>query len=151
MKRKIEMKPIEGFPDYHITNEGTVFTTRCSNKYHNDGKLRILKTKIHKRGYVYCGIYAGDVGDSIRAWKRVHRVVYESFVGPIPSDMEIDHLDGNKANNNLNNLQLVSRVENMKRMWKRKKALEYANNIENELNKSFDDFLDKFITSDEKN
>lgn len=151
MKREIEMKPIEGFEDYYITNEGTVFTTRCSNKYHNDGKLRILKPKLHKRGYVYVGIYVGDVGDSIRVWKRVHRIVYETYVGTIPANEEIDHINGIKSDNRLSNLQLVSRSENMKRMWRRKQELQYANNIENELNKSFDDFLDKFITSDEKN
>ena len=128
MKVNLEMKPIEGFEDYYITTDGTVLTTRYSNRYHNDGKLRILKTKVHKRGYVYCGIYTGDVGDAIRVWKRVHRVVYETYVGPIPSDMEIDHLDFNKANNRLSNLQLVSRVENMRRMWKRKKALQNETN-----------------------
>jgi hypothetical protein len=40
--------------------------------------------------------------------------------------MEIDHLDFNKANNRLSNLQLVSRVENMRRMWARKRAKQLA-------------------------
>ncbi len=128
MKVNLEMKPIEGFEDYYITNDGTVLTTRYSKKYHNDGRLRILKPKLHKNGYIYCGIYAGDVGDSIRVWKRVHRLVYETYIGLIPADEEIDHLDGNKSNNIVSNLQSVSRVENMKRMWKRKRAREYETN-----------------------
>lgn len=151
MKVNLEMKPIDGFPDYYITTEGTVLTSRCSNKYHNDGRLRILKPKLHKRGYVYVGIYAGDTGDSIRVWKRVHRLVYETFIGPIPANEEIDHCNGIKSDNRVSNLQSVSRRENMKRMWRRKKDLQYANSIENELNKSFDDFLDKFITANESN
>ena len=34
-----------------------------------------------------------------RYW--VHRVVYEMFNGHLTSDMEVDHLDGNKSNNRI--------------------------------------------------
>ena len=48
----------------------------------------------------------------------VHRLVYESFIGNIPSDKEINHIDGNKINNALNNLELVSGDENILHSWK---------------------------------
>lgn len=44
----------------------------------------------------------------------VHKLVYETFVGDIPEKMEIDHIDGNKQNNNVDNLRLVTRSDNMK-------------------------------------
>lgn len=128
MKQKLDMKPIEGFPDYYITNDGTVLTTRYSKKYHNDGKLRILKPKLHKKGYMYVGIYAGDVGDSIRVWKRIHRIVYETYVGAIPSDEEIDHRNGIKSDNRLINLESVTHLENMRRMRELKKRIQYEKN-----------------------
>lgn len=44
-----------------------------------------------------------------------HRLMYEVFVGFIPLGMEINHIDGNKSNNNVSNLELVSRRENMRK------------------------------------
>lgn len=45
--------------------------------------------------------------------KRVHRVIYETFVGPIPPCYEIDHIDTHKDNNSLSNLKCVTHTENM--------------------------------------
>ena len=47
--------------------------------------------------------------------KTVHRAVLEAFDGEEKS--EIDHIDGDKTNNALYNLEYVSRSENMKRAW----------------------------------
>ncbi len=44
----------------------------------------------------------------------VHRVVWEAFNGEIPEGLQINHIDGNKANNNLSNLELVTPAENMR-------------------------------------
>jgi hypothetical protein len=38
--------------------------------------------------------------------------VYENFVGPIPDDMVVDHVDNNHLNNHYSNLQLLTRREN---------------------------------------
>ena len=42
----------------------------------------------------------------------VHRLVYESFIGSIPEGMQINHLDGNKSNNHITNLELCTAQEN---------------------------------------
>ena len=43
----------------------------------------------------------------------VHRGVYETFKGEIPEGYEIDHIDTHRNNNDVNNLRLVTRKENM--------------------------------------
>lgn len=57
-----------------------------------DGYLRVL-TKIGK--------------------KRVHRVIYETFVGTIPDGYEIDHINNIRNDNRLENLRCVTHKENM--------------------------------------
>ena len=43
----------------------------------------------------------------------VHRVIWEMYNGPIPTNMQIDHIDGVKDNNNLENLRLATQSQNM--------------------------------------
>ena len=43
----------------------------------------------------------------------IHRLVWETFNGEIPEGMVIDHIDGNRSNNALSNLRLVTQSENM--------------------------------------
>lgn len=42
----------------------------------------------------------------------VHRVVYALVHGECPCEMQINHIDGNKLNNNIENLELVTASEN---------------------------------------
>lgn len=42
---------------------------------------------------------------------KMHRYIWEQANGPIPEDMEIHHVDGDRHNNDLTNLQLVTRHE----------------------------------------
>lgn len=42
----------------------------------------------------------------------VHRLVYETYLGQIPKGKEINHIDGNKSNNHISNLEAVTPKEN---------------------------------------
>jgi hypothetical protein len=48
----------------------------------------------------------------------VHRIIYEILIGVIPKDMYIDHLDGNRSNNDINNLRIVSTRTNAQNIKK---------------------------------
>ena len=43
----------------------------------------------------------------------VHRLVMQSFVSPCPEGNEVNHKDGNKTNNRLDNLEYVTPSENI--------------------------------------
>lgn len=43
----------------------------------------------------------------------IHRIIWELFNGSIPEGQVIDHIDGNRSNNALSNLRMVSQSENM--------------------------------------
>lgn len=53
-------------------------------------------------------------GSGRRAAHNVHRLVLGAFVGPCPGGMQCAHLDGDPANNNLENLAWVTPAENCK-------------------------------------
>lgn len=45
-------------------------------------------------------------------FKMVHILVASAFIGKRPADYEINHKDGNKSNNSVDNLEYVTRKEN---------------------------------------
>ena len=72
-------------------------------------KGRILSQKTKSNGYKEVNLYfETQKGVS----KYVHRLVVETFIGEIPKGYEINHIDGDKANNIINNLEIVTRKEN---------------------------------------
>ena len=50
--------------------------------------------------------------DGTSKTEKVHTILWKLFNGPIPDGMTVDHIDGNKSNNDLSNLRLLSRSEN---------------------------------------
>lgn len=75
----------------------------------HDGHWMWTGTK-QKNGYGYTG---WDVGGK-RKNVRVHRLFYETFVGPIPEDLEIDHICQVKLCVNPLHLRAVTHQENLK-------------------------------------
>lgn len=67
-----------------------------------------LTTSHDAKGYRYFKIKNNGVPKIF----RIHRCVYEAFVGMIPENMEIDHIDRDTSNNSLSNLRIVTRREN---------------------------------------
>lgn len=47
----------------------------------------------------------------------IHRIVAETFLGSIPEGYDVDHLDGDKSNNSVTNLEIVTHQENMRRYY----------------------------------
>ena len=81
-------------------------------------------------GYKYFTLYAGNISKSY----LVSRFVYECFKGNIPDDKEVDHIDNNKENNSIKNLQLLTHKENTRKSHCRKVK---SFNIETKEEKNF--------------
>lgn len=84
---------------YMISDTGLV-TKRFSTE--------LQKTKKHKRGYVLAHI----VENGEKKWKLVHRLVATLFIPNPDQKPQVNHIDGDKTNNNVNNLEWVTNVEN---------------------------------------
>jgi hypothetical protein len=96
--------------NYYITEEGKVFSDKYNTKSNKSRDLIEIKPTLNKKGYMYINPYHSV---QKRTYIRLHRWVWETFMGPIPEGLEINHIDHNKLNNSLSNLELVTHRENM--------------------------------------
>lgn len=104
-------KIIENFPDYMVSDQGRFKGLKEYRQYKSG---RILKPKLYKTGYLYIGLYK----DRKRYFKRINRLVLETFKGVDPIKPFCNHKDGNKENNWLYNLEWTTQSENEKHAYK---------------------------------
>ena len=98
-----EFKTIQGFSRYQISNLGNV-KSFCNKE------PKILSPNINKsNGYKY--IVISDDNKKIQT-KNIHRLVGITFIDNPDNKIEIDHIDGNKLNNNKDNLRWATHNEN---------------------------------------
>lgn len=100
----------------------------CCNEYSVDdlGNVyskfgKILKSSVNFRGYLIINIMVNGK----RKGLSVHRAILESFSKPPFKNAQVNHIDGNKQNNNLNNLEWCTAKENTQH------SLYVLNNISN--------------------
>tara|TARA_R110000822_G_scaffold151027_5_gene290115 strand:- start:338 stop:799 length:462 start_codon:yes stop_codon:yes gene_type:complete len=106
-----QKKEIVGFKKYEIDTVGNVFTSKKSSRLKStDGKLSVRR---NSAGYHQVVLYSNKKSHQV----LVHRLMWETLVGPIPKGMTIDHIDQDYKNNQLQNLQLMSHSDNIKKMW----------------------------------
>ena len=92
---------------YMISNMGRVWSIRL-------GRELILSPC--SKGYLRIDVKIRGV----RVRKRVHRLVLQTFRGmPTETRSITDHIDGDKTNNRLSNLEWVDYYENNRRMFER--------------------------------
>lgn len=100
-------KDIPGYEGlYQVSNTGKI----KSMNYGRTGAPGILTPGNAGSGYKCVELSNAD--KKLRK-HLVHRLVWKTFVGPIPEGMQINHKDENKSNNSLENLEVVTPKQNM--------------------------------------
>ena len=91
---------------YYVSSWGRV-------KSFKHGKERILKHWIVK-GYVFVQLSKNQKQKSM----SIHRLVAESFIANPLNKETVNHKDGNKTNNFLDNLEWMTHKENTQHAWR---------------------------------
>lgn len=95
------MSKFRDYDKYEVYPDGHIFSY-YTNKF--------LKPKTNKNGYQVVLLYDNEGN---RKMYYLHRVVYEAVSGePIPPNMQVNHIDENKENNAISNLNLMSPKQN---------------------------------------
>ena len=100
-------KDIPGYEGrYQVSNTGKV----KSMNYGRTGAPGIIVPRKNNSGYQHVCLCNAD---KKRKNYLVHRLVWETFVSPIPEGLQINHKDENKCNNSLENLEVMTPKQNM--------------------------------------
>lgn len=104
-------RPIKGYENYSISTHGNVRRYRTYSSFYYKGKDRFvyIKGMITIKGYHMKGVCKNGTKRNI----AVHRLVAEHFI-PNPQNLpQVNHIDGNKLNNHISNLEWVTASENI--------------------------------------
>lgn len=94
---------IPGYESYFINKKGEIISTKRN-------KNKKLKPSINSRGYLVVGLCKNGIEKKY----KIHQLVALSYLGHNINGMNcvVDHIDNNKLNNNVSNLQIISQRKN---------------------------------------
>lgn len=107
METKPRWKPVKGYESLYLVSEtGELFSLYKKMK---------MKQTINDRGYKSVSLCKNGV----RKVREVHRIVAETFIkNTICGYSEVNHIDGNKINNSISNLEWVTKGDNLKHTYR---------------------------------
>lgn len=97
-------KMIPGYSNYLISENGELYSIK-SRKY--------IKPRINENNYLIIDLYKNN----IRKTYKLHRLVAQAFLDNPDNLPQVNHKDGNKLNNNVDNLEFCTASQNTQHAW----------------------------------
>jgi hypothetical protein len=88
----------------------TAMSIKHGKTWSGDEKYRVIKPRLNRTFYAVVDLCVNGKPQK----KSVHRLVWETFNGPIQDRLEVNHINLNRSDNRLENLELLTHQENVK-------------------------------------
>lgn len=95
---------------YQVSNLGNV----RSLNYRKSNKIKLLSFRYNTIGYVYVCLSK----NGFHKYVSIHRLVANTFLKNKNHYLQVNHIDGNKLNNHVENLEWCNPIENMNHAFK---------------------------------
>lgn len=107
----VNIRPIPGYEGrYSVTADGRIWSFLPSRSRGGQGFLRAQK---NRGGYQVVCLWDGKT----RKYHKVHRLVASAWIPNPHSKPQVNHIDGNKENNAVSNLEWCTSSENKRHAW----------------------------------
>lgn len=108
----VDIKGFEGV--YRIGDKGTLLSCKKHGKFTGETNEWHPLSNVNKKGGYFSVVLEYD---GKTKYCRIHRLVYEHFVGELPRGCKwvVHHINGNKQDNRVENLELLSALEHSHR------------------------------------
>lgn len=105
--------------DYEVSDLGRVRSVYKVVEKRNGGTYtrvsKVLRSARNADGYLKCALSTVGVLKSY----HVHRLVAKAFLGDAPKGYEVDHINGVRDDNRLENLRWMEKIAHLKDSWRR--------------------------------
>lgn len=98
---------IPGFKDYLASTKGQIGSIK-------NGHFKVISQRSHNKGYNRVDLWY----ENQSKYYLVHKLVTLAFYGKRPKNKEVNHINTNKKDNRLENLEYVTKKENMQHAFR---------------------------------